>query len=297
MPHKNNQTVVGAFYHIRQKHKNIKLIMTGTTDSVGEIWCKVRSPYYWDHCTQEEIATNDWDVRSMGLLPERDFIALLQNAKASVNASFCEAGPGSAMDSWSIGIPIAMSDIESFREYADWLGTEAEFFDPHNSSSVADALLRILDNPAHAKESAKKSKKAMSTVSPLYTSSEYLKIFNREKQILLLQSNSEGKKAEERKNEVNKSTKRFKILKIPVFKKKRNGQNVKLSFLSIPIYRRQFSIRHRKTYVLGIQINCRKLVVNMSSTDSLLLLQKELLRLEGWKLLRLRENIDFGDKE
>ncbi|MCL2310980.1 MAG: glycosyltransferase [Firmicutes bacterium] len=170
--HKNMPSVIGAYYLVKQKYPHIKLIITGAqTDG---IYCKCRFPYYLDHVEYNE----DYDVKSIGVIPEDDFSAVLQGAKVVVNCSLCEAGSGSVQaDAWNAGVPTAISSIPPFKEAVEFLKTKTEFFDPKNSTDMADAILRLLDNPEIAKENATISKEAMSKYTWKDAAKEYLKIF------------------------------------------------------------------------------------------------------------------------
>lgn len=146
--HKNMQEVIGAFYYVKQKYPDIKLIVTGY--STGNIYCKCSSPYYLDHCSKEQ----DYDVKSLDFLSDNEFSAILQGARLVVNSSLCEAGAGSALDAWNMKVPVAMSNIPAFIQQVEFLHTKAEFFDPRNASSIAEAILHILDNPHQARINA-----------------------------------------------------------------------------------------------------------------------------------------------
>lgn len=170
--HKNMQSVIGAFYWVKQKYPNIKLIVTGW--GTNNIICRCNCPYYLDHSRGDE----DYDVKTFGLLNDEDFNAVLQGAKLCVNASLCEAGAGSSLDAWNVKIPVAMSNIPPFKQQVDFLKTKAEFFDPRNSKDMADAILRILDNPNKAKADAEVSYKALKKYSWEDVAKQYVDIFD-----------------------------------------------------------------------------------------------------------------------
>ncbi|MBO7509046.1 MAG: glycosyltransferase family 4 protein [Alphaproteobacteria bacterium] len=172
MYHKNIAPLLGAFYEVKQKYPDVKLILTGNNTKNQRVVC--RSPFYCDHLKPGE---SDWDIWGMGELPPDDFAVLLQGATAVINTSLCEAGAGSALDAWSMGIPMIMSDIEPFRQQVEYLGTCAEFFDPRNSHDVAKAILRVLDNLTDARKNAKKSEKAIAEYTWADVARQYAEIF------------------------------------------------------------------------------------------------------------------------
>ena len=172
MYHKNIAPLLGAFYEIKQKYPNIKLILTGHNTKNAPVKC--RSPLYCDHLKPGET---DWDILGMGELSPDDFSVVLQGATAVINTSLCEAGAGSGLDAWSMGIPMIMSDIEPFRQQVEFLKTHAEFFDPRNSHDMADAILRVLDNPDDARKNAKESEKSIAKYTWDDVARQYAKIF------------------------------------------------------------------------------------------------------------------------
>lgn len=169
--HKNMGQVLGAYYYVKQKYPNIKLIIIGQGTQGIRALCN--TPYYCDHVNDNQ----PYDVRSLGLINDEEFTALMQNAKLIVNASLCEAGCGSGLDAWNLEIPLAISNIPPFLQQIQFLGTKAETFDPRNSTDIANAILRILDNPQIAKENAQISKKMIDAYTTEDFAKHYLEIF------------------------------------------------------------------------------------------------------------------------
>lgn len=171
--HKNMQEVIGAFYLVKQKYPHIKLIITGY--GTDNIICQCNSPYYLDHVREDE----KYDVKSLGLLNEDDFSAILQGAKMCINSSLCEAGSGSSLDAWNVKIPVVISDIPPFRQQVEFLGTKAEFFNPRNSTDMAEAILRILDNPQKAKHDVEMSYQSIKKYTWKTIAEQYVNIFEK----------------------------------------------------------------------------------------------------------------------
>lgn len=157
MHHKNSQAALTAYYYVKQKYPNLKMVIIGYgTDGVR---VKMNCPYYADHVEDDE----DYDIQSLGMVTDLELNALIQNAKVLLNVSLCEAGCGSGQDAWVLGTPTAISDIPPYKEQVATLGVKTEFFNPKNSEDIAAALLRLLDNPRRAKANAKASQKALQT--------------------------------------------------------------------------------------------------------------------------------------
>ncbi len=170
-PHKNFINVLGAWYYVKQKYPNLKLILSGYGNN--DILGKVNTPYYMDHTNNQE----DYDIKSTGLLSGEEFSTLMQNAKMVINASLCEAGNGSGLDAWDMGVPVVMSNIPAFQNQIDKLGVKAELFDPKNSHDIARAIIKLLDNPELAKENVRVSKEALQNYTWKNVAEQYLEIF------------------------------------------------------------------------------------------------------------------------
>ena len=174
MHHKNTQAALTAYYYVKQKYPELKMVIIGYgTEGVR---VKMNCPYYADHVDDEE----DYDIQSLGMVTDLELNALIQNAKILLNVSLCEAGCGSGQDAWVLGTPTAISDSPPYKEQVETLGVKTEFFNPKNSEDIAAALLRLLDNPGYAKENAKASQKALQTQ---YTEKDmadkYMAVFNK----------------------------------------------------------------------------------------------------------------------
>ncbi|MBD5397987.1 glycosyltransferase [bacterium] len=174
MPHKNLGNLLGAWYYVKQKYPNLKLLISGYGNN--NIAGKINTPYYMDHI---DINSEDFDVKSFGLLSNDEFSMLMQGAKMVVNSSLCEAGNGSGLDAWQLGVPVVMSNIEPFMNQIEHLGVKAETFDPRNSSDIARAILYLLDNPKVAEQNVKDSLEAMKKYTWKKVGKQYLDIFEK----------------------------------------------------------------------------------------------------------------------
>ncbi len=174
MPHKNLGNLLGAWYYVKQKYPNLKLIISGYGNN--NIIGKINTPYYMDHTDPD---SKDFDVKSFGLLSNEEFSMLMQGAKIVVNSSLCEAGNGSGLDAWQLGVPVAMSNIEPFMDQMKYIGVKAEIFDPRNSSDIARAILYLLDNPKIAEKNVKDSLAAMNKYTWKDVGKQYLDIFKK----------------------------------------------------------------------------------------------------------------------
>ncbi len=172
MHHKNMEEALTAYYLVKQKYPTLKMIIVGY--GTEGICVQMNTPFYADHVGEGE----DYDIKSLGLVSDDELNVLLLKAKIVLNVSLCEAGCGSGLDAWSLGVPTVISDIPSYREQVETLGVKTEFCNPKNSEDIAAAMLRLLDDPKLAENNAKVSLEAFGKVHDTReTADAYMKVF------------------------------------------------------------------------------------------------------------------------
>lgn len=167
--HKNIGQILGAFHYVLEKHPQLKLLLVGhnTQGATGSL----RTPWYVD------LQATEPQVISLGMRSDREVAALIQQSRLVINASLYEAGNGSGLDAWSLGAPVAMSDIPAFREHLSTLGVQAELFHPRCCFSIAEAIERVLNEPARAAEMIEASRLAMQKYTWRDVAKQYLRVF------------------------------------------------------------------------------------------------------------------------
>jgi glycosyltransferase involved in cell wall biosynthesis len=167
--HKNVGPLLAAHAILRRSHPNLRLVLTGA-----------RTHAVTGHATP--IGTvrseDDPDVIGLGYVSNEDIDALIAGAAAVVNPSLYEAGNGPGLDAWSLGTPVAMSDIPAFREHLTRLGVEAAVFDPRSPADIAAKVASILDDPIRWRESAARSKAAIRARGWEDVAADYLRVFD-----------------------------------------------------------------------------------------------------------------------
>jgi glycosyltransferase involved in cell wall biosynthesis len=73
-----------------------------------------------------------------------------------------------------------MSDIPPFRDQLEFYRTKAELFDPRNSKSLADAVIRVLENPDLARRMVTTSQKVLQEYTWEDVAHQYINIFKQE---------------------------------------------------------------------------------------------------------------------
>lgn len=169
--HKNFNLLYGGYYYLKQKYPNIKLVLVGP--GTARFNGKSNSATYIDWFSKEK------DVVGLGMVSDEVLTALMQRAKLVINPSLYEAGNGSGLDAWGLGVPVAMSDIEPFREQMETLGVRAQTFDPQNAKDIVNAMIRVIENTEETKENVKKSREAIKNYGWDKIAQKYIDVFEK----------------------------------------------------------------------------------------------------------------------
>jgi len=168
--HKNLGQVLASFHYLTQSFPTLKLVVCGfgTAGVVG----RANQPNYID------LQDPNPNVFCLGMLSDCQITALIQSSKLVVNASLYEAGNGSGLDAWSLGTPVAMSNIPPFIEQMDVLGVRAATFNPRCCFEIRDAMHSILADPDLAQEMSRVSKAEMEKYTWGDIAQKYMEFFD-----------------------------------------------------------------------------------------------------------------------
>jgi glycosyltransferase involved in cell wall biosynthesis len=83
-------------------------------------------------------------VRTPGYLAEEDLVRLVAGAAALAVPSWYEGFGLPALEALACGTPVVAADLPALREV---LSDQAELVPPGDADALADALLRVLDDP------------------------------------------------------------------------------------------------------------------------------------------------------
>jgi glycosyltransferase involved in cell wall biosynthesis len=170
MTHKNLGPLIAAMALLRGEFPRLTLVLTGNQTDIAT----GRATFIGT----ERDATSP-DVIGLGYVSNDDIDALIKRASVVVNSSLYEAGNGSGVDAWRFGVPVAMSDIEPFREHLEVQGVWAELFNPRDPHDIAARIASILRNENHALDRARASAIAFAPHTWQRTATEYLDVFDR----------------------------------------------------------------------------------------------------------------------
>jgi glycosyltransferase involved in cell wall biosynthesis len=136
--HKQHEILIVGFAEYLRDHPDSTLEMLFTGEREDH-----RDPNYGQavEALVEELGLQS-RVRHLGLIPREDQLQLISAAKAVVQASLFEGGPGASgtAEAALLGTPVLASDIEPNRELT--VG-RFHWFDPHRSTTLARAIATV----------------------------------------------------------------------------------------------------------------------------------------------------------
>lgn len=143
-PHKNHEALLAAFHRLRSRDRSFraKLVCSG-------------APSERSRRLAEDAARMGLGESTIfpGYLPEPQLAALLQGCAALVYPSLYEGFGMPVLEAMAAGKPVLCSSVTGLPEIA---GDAALYFDPTRPEEIADAMHRLLGDPALAAELVKK---------------------------------------------------------------------------------------------------------------------------------------------
>ena len=136
-PRKNLLRLLQACARLREKHQDWHLVIVGARN-------------FWKNVpvveTVEELALKPW-VHFTGFVEEEDLPALYNGADLFVFPSLYEGFGLPPLEAMACGTPVVTSNSSSLPEV---VGDAAIMVDPYDVDAIADAMARVLDDPALA---------------------------------------------------------------------------------------------------------------------------------------------------
>ena len=133
-PHKDHATAFEAFRLVAESNRSVSLICTGSTMGLTD------SAYFSKllECLDKARIRNR--VQILGLIPKRHQIELLKHARALIQPTLFEGGPGggAVYDSFSLRVPALVSDIPVNRELPE--DDCITFFPARDSAALAKRM-------------------------------------------------------------------------------------------------------------------------------------------------------------
>ena len=132
LPHKNHERLFQALKIIKEREKDIKLVLIGTKDNKNNVILEKIN----------KLGLQD-DVTFLGWLPFEDVPLLYCASRVFVFPSLHEGFGIPVLEAMGCGVPVICSGIEPIKEVA---GDGALFVDPYNPESVAEGVLSVLED-------------------------------------------------------------------------------------------------------------------------------------------------------
>lgn len=165
--HKNHVRLIEALAEVLE-HRKVRLICTGTRVSPG---------YERAASAARRLGIVE-AVEFPGHVPEQELQRLYNAAVAVVAPTLWEAGSGAVVEAFARGKPVACSDVPPIRSHIEFCGGAARFFDPANPSSIADAILEIIENPEPYQYGSRRAARFLGQLTWERTARDYLAVFN-----------------------------------------------------------------------------------------------------------------------
>jgi glycosyltransferase involved in cell wall biosynthesis len=151
-PHKNHLQLVMAFKQVVAREPHLKLVLTGRKRDEFEVVMAA--------ATQAGLETK---IQHVGYIDQADLQATYRLATALVMPSLFESISIPIYEAFQAGTPVAASGILSIPEQ---VGEAALLFDPFSASSIADSILRIVNDRPLAESLAKRGQEKLALITP-----------------------------------------------------------------------------------------------------------------------------------
>lgn len=135
--HKDHLTAYRALAQVVSEHPDVQLVCTGEPHDF-------RNPAHFDMLTREAQNLGiTAQLKVLGLIPKTDQIALMRAARALVQPTLFEGGPGggSVYDAVSLGVPALVSDVAVNREIDE---PGVQFFKASDPADLARLMRQTL---------------------------------------------------------------------------------------------------------------------------------------------------------
>jgi len=151
-PHKNHLRLIDAFTQVVAHEPELKLVLTG----------KKRDEYAAIVRAIEEADLGN-NVQHLGYIAQADLQATYRLAVALVMPSLFESVSIPIYEAFQAGTPVAASGILSIPEQ---MGDAGLLFDPLSSSSIAESILRLVNDPDLAKQLKNRGRNKIASMTP-----------------------------------------------------------------------------------------------------------------------------------
>jgi glycosyltransferase involved in cell wall biosynthesis len=162
--HKDHETLVRAFLMVREKRRDVRLVLSGCAFDVMDRLCPIF-----------ESLDEARAVRHLGYVDRDDTVGLYAAASVMVFPSRFEGFGLPLLEAMACGTPIVCSPVASIPEVA---GDAVLYVDPGEPASLAAAVLRLLEDDVLRARLAQAGRKRVSRFSFTETARHTLAVFD-----------------------------------------------------------------------------------------------------------------------
>lgn len=150
--HKNHLRLIEAFREVAAQVPDLKLVLTG----------KKRDEY---QTVMDKIAKSglSGNVVHLGYVAQQDLQVIYRLATALVMPSLFESVSIPIYEAFQVGTPVAASGILAIPEQ---VGDAGLLFDPMSVAAIRDAMLKIVHDPARARQLGQRGRERMQAMTP-----------------------------------------------------------------------------------------------------------------------------------
>jgi len=168
-PHKNHLRLLEAFRLVVNEEPDLKLVLTGQTQPIPaqskkrhKSATKRNDDYQTVVNAVDRLRLNE-QVVHLGFIDRGDLQAIYQLATALVMPSLHESVSIPIYEAFWSGTPVVASNILAMPEQ---VGDAGLLFDPTSVASMSDAILRVIRDPAAARQRAQRGRERMLAMTP-----------------------------------------------------------------------------------------------------------------------------------
>jgi glycosyltransferase involved in cell wall biosynthesis len=177
--YKRLELLIEAFEQVAAKSTPLELIVAGGDHP--------KTPGYVQSVA-ERVRDNPL-IRFVGYVPEESIPELFRTASLAVMPYTSSAGSsGVAHLACQYGLPILASDIEDFRELAEYEFVSMELFTPNDVESLASRLVSLLHSPERLAEMARQNFSAALQMSMPQVIRQYIRSFDVQHRLRMLRT-------------------------------------------------------------------------------------------------------------
>ena len=177
--YKRLELLIEAFEQVAAKSTLLELIVAGGDHP--------KTPGYVQSVA-ERVKDNP-RIRFVGYVPEESIPELFRTASLAVMPYTSSAGSsGVAHLACQYGLPILASDIEDFRELAEYEFVSMELFTPNDVESLASRLVSLLHSPERLAEMARQNFSAALQMSMPQVIRQYIRSFDVQHRLRMLRT-------------------------------------------------------------------------------------------------------------